>query len=159
VVTQYPVLVAVSRLPSNPSFSLRPLVSQSPQLSQFPSDVTFFIKNRTVTEALGYFESTVPCPMLDNDIDLELEGQGQGQEPPLKKPKRFQCQHCQRFFARLEHLQRHERTRKHLLNPSTQSSPPSQILEKSHSPVPSAIANLLEGTLYVTTYLPTLDSD
>ncbi|KAL1966530.1 hypothetical protein VTN77DRAFT_4452 [Rasamsonia byssochlamydoides] len=24
--------------------------------------------------------------------------------------KRFQCQHCQRLFARLEHLQRHERT-------------------------------------------------
>ncbi|KAK3985749.1 hypothetical protein QBC44DRAFT_403968 [Cladorrhinum sp. PSN332] len=28
------------------------------------------------------------------------------------KPKRFQCSRCQRFFARLEHLQRHERTRK-----------------------------------------------
>ncbi|KAF2453168.1 hypothetical protein BDY21DRAFT_388223 [Lineolata rhizophorae] len=27
-----------------------------------------------------------------------------------KKRKRFQCQHCQRLFARLEHLQRHERT-------------------------------------------------
>ncbi|KAK4160586.1 hypothetical protein QBC43DRAFT_270269 [Cladorrhinum sp. PSN259] len=26
------------------------------------------------------------------------------------KPKRFQCSRCQRFFARLEHLQRHERT-------------------------------------------------
>ncbi|KAF2186218.1 hypothetical protein K469DRAFT_573738 [Zopfia rhizophila CBS 207.26] len=26
-----------------------------------------------------------------------------------KKEKRFQCQHCQRLFARLEHLQRHER--------------------------------------------------
>ncbi|KAK0723386.1 hypothetical protein B0T26DRAFT_852999 [Lasiosphaeria miniovina] len=26
------------------------------------------------------------------------------------KPKRFQCAHCQRLFARLEHLQRHERT-------------------------------------------------
>ncbi|KEF51298.1 uncharacterized protein A1O9_12648 [Exophiala aquamarina CBS 119918] len=50
--------------------------------------------------------------MLDNDLDVELDGQGQGHghEPPLKKPKRFQCQHCQRFFARLEHLQRHERT-------------------------------------------------
>lgn len=47
--------------------------------------------------------------MLDSELDLELDGQGQ--EPPLKKPKRFQCQHCQRFFARLEHLQRHERTR------------------------------------------------
>ncbi|KAF2201196.1 hypothetical protein GQ43DRAFT_372076 [Delitschia confertaspora ATCC 74209] len=29
--------------------------------------------------------------------------------PPRKKEKRFQCQHCQRLFARLEHLQRHER--------------------------------------------------
>ncbi|GAD99918.1 hypothetical protein CIMG_02426 [Paecilomyces variotii No. 5] len=27
-----------------------------------------------------------------------------------KKQKRFQCQHCQRLFARLEHQQRHERT-------------------------------------------------
>jgi uncharacterized Zn-finger protein len=27
------------------------------------------------------------------------------------KPKRFQCPRCQRRFARLEHLQRHERTR------------------------------------------------
>ncbi|KAF2010787.1 hypothetical protein BU24DRAFT_471832 [Aaosphaeria arxii CBS 175.79] len=26
-----------------------------------------------------------------------------------EKEKRFQCQHCQRMFARLEHLQRHER--------------------------------------------------
>lgn len=35
------------------------------------------------------------------------------QSPPLgKKEKRFQCQHCQRLFARLEHLQRHERIRK-----------------------------------------------
>ena len=35
-------------------------------------------------------------------------------EPPLpagkkEKEKRFQCPHCQRMFARLEHLQRHER--------------------------------------------------
>lgn len=29
-----------------------------------------------------------------------------------KKEKRFQCPHCQRLFARLEHLQRHERIRK-----------------------------------------------
>ncbi|KAH8898468.1 hypothetical protein GQ53DRAFT_417993 [Thozetella sp. PMI_491] len=28
------------------------------------------------------------------------------------KPRRFQCPRCQRLFARLEHLQRHERTRK-----------------------------------------------
>ncbi|ETN38720.1 uncharacterized protein HMPREF1541_06758 [Cyphellophora europaea CBS 101466] len=32
------------------------------------------------------------------------------QEQPPKKPKRFQCHRCQRMFARLEHLQRHERT-------------------------------------------------
>ncbi|KIW99512.1 uncharacterized protein Z518_11251 [Rhinocladiella mackenziei CBS 650.93] len=54
--------------------------------------------------------------MLEDAISVELDGQGreqgreQDQEPPPKKPKRFQCQHCQRFFARLEHLQRHERT-------------------------------------------------
>jgi hypothetical protein len=28
-----------------------------------------------------------------------------------KKEKRFQCPNCQRAFARLEHLQRHERIR------------------------------------------------
>ncbi|KAF1848891.1 uncharacterized protein K460DRAFT_280481 [Cucurbitaria berberidis CBS 394.84] len=32
-----------------------------------------------------------------------------------KKEKRFQCPHCQRLFARLEHLQRHERIRNDLL--------------------------------------------
>ncbi|PSN72401.1 hypothetical protein BS50DRAFT_630437 [Corynespora cassiicola Philippines] len=31
------------------------------------------------------------------------------QSPAGKKEKRFQCSHCQRMFARLEHLQRHER--------------------------------------------------
>ncbi|USP78953.1 hypothetical protein yc1106_06227 [Curvularia clavata] len=31
------------------------------------------------------------------------------QAQPGKKEKRFQCPHCQRAFARLEHLQRHER--------------------------------------------------
>ena len=47
-------------------------------------------------------------------VDLnghELEDGDPSQEPPSKKPKRFQCKHCQRLFARLEHLQRHERTR------------------------------------------------
>lgn len=34
------------------------------------------------------------------------------QAQPGKKEKRFQCPHCQRAFARLEHLQRHERIRK-----------------------------------------------
>lgn len=47
----------------------------------------------------------------EHDIDLDHDGD-HDREPPLKKPKRFQCHHCQRFFARLEHLQRHERTRK-----------------------------------------------
>lgn len=36
------------------------------------------------------------------------------QAQPGKKEKRFQCPHCQRAFARLEHLQRHERIRKSL---------------------------------------------
>ncbi|KAF2475335.1 uncharacterized protein BDR25DRAFT_382280 [Lindgomyces ingoldianus] len=41
---------------------------------------------------------------------------GTDQPPPVgKKEKRFQCQHCQRLFARLEHLQRHERIRNDLL--------------------------------------------
>ncbi|KAB2568758.1 Transcriptional regulator ADR1, partial [Lasiodiplodia theobromae] len=42
-----------------------------------------------------------------------LEGTTAGDEearPTPKKPKRFQCRRCQRLFARLEHLQRHERT-------------------------------------------------
>jgi hypothetical protein len=42
-------------------------------------------------------------------IEHDLDDDG-GQEPPPKKLKRFQCKHCQRLFARLEHLQRHERT-------------------------------------------------
>ncbi|KAK0109374.1 hypothetical protein ONS96_003189 [Cadophora gregata f. sp. sojae] len=35
--------------------------------------------------------------------------QGEAAPVPNKVKKRFQCQHCQRRFARLEHLQRHER--------------------------------------------------
>ncbi|KAK5462606.1 hypothetical protein LTS15_002318 [Exophiala xenobiotica] len=45
-------------------------------------------------------------------IDSQGQDQDQDVEPPAKKPKRFQCHHCQRFFARLEHLQRHERTQR-----------------------------------------------
>lgn len=30
---------------------------------------------------------------------------------PPKKPRRFECPRCQRQFSRLEHLQRHDRTR------------------------------------------------
>ncbi|KAL2410889.1 hypothetical protein ABEF91_000675 [Exophiala dermatitidis] len=64
--------------------------------------------------------------MLEDTVTVEINGQhgdGEGnrdtdnskdqeqdQEPPTKKQKRFQCQHCQRLFARLEHQQRHERT-------------------------------------------------
>lgn len=50
-----------------------------------------------------------------------LEGTTAGDEearPTPKKPKRFQCRRCQRLFARLEHLQRHERTRKQHLTGS-----------------------------------------
>lgn len=46
---------------------------------------------------------------------LENEPANGGQEPSLaggKKPKKFLCRRCQRTFARLEHLQRHERIRK-----------------------------------------------
>ncbi|KAF1972730.1 hypothetical protein BU23DRAFT_589973 [Bimuria novae-zelandiae CBS 107.79] len=39
-----------------------------------------------------------------------------GEQPPAgKKEKRFHCDHCGRSFARLEHLQRHERIRDDLL--------------------------------------------
>jgi uncharacterized Zn-finger protein len=34
------------------------------------------------------------------------------QAPAVKKEKRFHCDNCGRSFARLEHLQRHERIRK-----------------------------------------------
>jgi hypothetical protein len=34
---------------------------------------------------------------------------------PQKTTKRFECPRCQRQFSRLEHLQRHERTRKSVL--------------------------------------------
>jgi uncharacterized Zn-finger protein len=55
-------------------------------------------------------------PMTQDSFNVdinghELEEDDRSQEPPPKKPKRFQCKHCQRLFARLEHLQRHERTR------------------------------------------------
>lgn len=54
--------------------------------------------------------------MIEDSFNVEITGpepddEDQTQEPPQKKQKRFQCKHCQRFFARLEHLQRHERTR------------------------------------------------
>lgn len=39
------------------------------------------------------------------------------QSPAGKKEKRFQCSHCQRMFARLEHLQRHERIRESRAEP------------------------------------------
>ncbi|KAL1985794.1 hypothetical protein VTN96DRAFT_7416 [Rasamsonia emersonii] len=41
---------------------------------------------------------------------LEIPSASSAQSGPKQKQKRFQCQHCQRLFARLEHLQRHERT-------------------------------------------------
>ena len=41
--------------------------------------------------------------------------------PVGKKEKRFECSHCQRLFARLEHLQRHERIRE--LHDMTRSLP------------------------------------
>ncbi|OAG38010.1 hypothetical protein AYO21_07732 [Fonsecaea monophora] len=52
--------------------------------------------------------------MTEDIINAEIDGsvleEERKQEPPPKKPKRFECKHCQRLFARLEHLQRHERT-------------------------------------------------
>ncbi|KAF1833657.1 hypothetical protein BDW02DRAFT_500143 [Decorospora gaudefroyi] len=43
------------------------------------------------------------------DAPITDETAPQTQTQPAKKEKRFQCPHCQRAFARLEHLQRHER--------------------------------------------------
>ncbi|GME48651.1 Transcription factor [Neofusicoccum parvum] len=45
-----------------------------------------------------------PSPLLEGPIEHD------DARPAPKKPKRFQCRRCQRLFARLEHLQRHERT-------------------------------------------------
>ncbi|KAH9217791.1 C2H2 type zinc finger-containing protein [Leptodontidium sp. 2 PMI_412] len=41
--------------------------------------------------------------------EAATDNQGEVASAPTKVKKRFQCQHCQRRFARLEHLQRHER--------------------------------------------------
>ncbi|KAF2846202.1 hypothetical protein T440DRAFT_246804 [Plenodomus tracheiphilus IPT5] len=41
--------------------------------------------------------------------DANSEPVSQKSAPAGKKEKRFKCPHCQRLFARLEHLQRHER--------------------------------------------------
>ncbi|KAF2006083.1 hypothetical protein P154DRAFT_423619 [Amniculicola lignicola CBS 123094] len=46
---------------------------------------------------------------MDPNIDAEQPSSAG------KKEKRFQCPHCQRLFARLEHLQRHERIHSDLL--------------------------------------------
>jgi uncharacterized Zn-finger protein len=43
---------------------------------------------------------------MDTDDHIETDIAG--------KKKRFQCEHCSRLFARLEHLQRHERIREHI---------------------------------------------
>ena len=43
---------------------------------------------------------------MDAGAVVEPEAQAQA-----GKKKRFQCEHCSRLFARLEHLQRHERIR------------------------------------------------
>jgi uncharacterized Zn-finger protein len=43
---------------------------------------------------------------MDADDNIEPDAHAQA-----VKKKRFQCEHCSRLFARLEHLQRHERIR------------------------------------------------
>jgi predicted SAM-dependent methyltransferase len=45
---------------------------------------------------------------MDADDNTELDAHA-----PAGKKKRFQCEHCSRLFARLEHLQRHERIRRY----------------------------------------------
>jgi uncharacterized Zn-finger protein len=46
-----------------------------------------------------------------------------------EKKKRFQCGQCERLFARLEHLQRHERIRKLSLNLCKFGSDKGKIVE------------------------------
>jgi uncharacterized Zn-finger protein len=45
---------------------------------------------------------------MDADDNIEPDTHAQAE-----KKKRFQCEHCSRLFARLEHLQRHERIREY----------------------------------------------
>ena len=87
-------------------------------------------KHLTASPPLRSTRPTCPPPiaraMPSSDIVDNIVVHDEDQPPP-KKPKRFQCIRCQRFFGRLEHLQRHERTRK-LANPpqpaaSTQALP------------------------------------
>jgi len=56
-----------------------------------------------------------------------------------KKKKRFQCPDCDRLFARLEHLQRHERIRKP--NPKMQVLPTDK--RKTVVKNPSVVRNVI----------------
>jgi hypothetical protein len=67
-----------------------------------------------------------------------------------KKEKRFQCSHCQRLFARLEHLQRHERIRESIFltayRPGLQDLlTKGKIVVSSRSAAHNAIMPLHEG--------------
>lgn len=84
---------------------------------------------------------------------LEQEPANAGQETAQasgKKPKRFLCHRCQRNFARLEHLQRHERIRmssQHWGPENTLLIVFLQIPKKSHLAAACVTTTSLEGTL------------
>jgi uncharacterized Zn-finger protein len=77
---------------------------------------------------------------MDADCHVESDTQAQA-----GKKKRFQCEHCSRLFARLEHLQRHERIREYILSLSNQNADHLKIVVSSPSVVPSATTRLLAG--------------
>jgi hypothetical protein len=83
---------------------------------------------------------------------LDQEPANTGQETSQKtgkKPKRFLCHRCQRNFARLEHLQRHERIRRsfrHWGPEETLLTVYLQILKRSHLAAACVIITSLGGT-------------
>ena len=60
----------------------------------------------------------IPKYLMMRMVDMKTQSPTSVVKP--EKEKRFECSHCQRRFARLEHLQRHERIRKPFPAPSPQ---------------------------------------
>ncbi|KAF2264965.1 hypothetical protein CC78DRAFT_600945 [Lojkania enalia] len=76
------------------------------------------------------------------------------QAAPPKKEKRFQCQHCQRLFARLEHLQRHERIQsrptKRMRSSFDGGKPVPEIPSMMSTSAPSVNVEMANPTLHQT---------